>query len=224
MLTSGSPDSEHIVRSQFMLSIGLTGGIASGKSAVADMLADLGAAIIDTDVIAREVVASGEHGLQQVIDVFGDGILLPDGHLDRPKLRRLVFAEPDKRLQLEAILHPLIRQRTLLAAEAASHQNPPYLVLVVPLLVETDFAQLTDRVLVVDTDPQMQIERLMRRDASSEAEARRIINNQAGRDARLAVADDVLENSGSLDDLRGKVADLHARYLQIAADQDSATP
>jgi dephospho-CoA kinase len=207
-----------------MLTIGLTGGIASGKSAVADMLAAFGVAVIDTDIIAREVVAPGEPGLQQVVDNFGDAILQPDGRLDRGKLRSQIFADPDKRRQLEAILHPLIRQRALLAAETATRQNPPYLVFVVPLLVETDFARLADRVLVVDADPTLQTQRLMQRDATGEDEATRIIANQADRDTRLQAADDVLENDGSLADLSDAVAALHARYLQIAANQSPATP
>ncbi len=207
-----------------MLKIGLTGGIASGKTAVANMLADLGAAVIDTDVIAREVVEPGEPALQKVVDHFGKDILLPDGQLDRGKLRRLITADPEKRHQLEAILHPIIRERTLQATESATRQDPPYLVLVVPLLVETDFTQLTDRILVVDTDPALQLQRLMLRDTASEEDARRIIAMQAERNTRLQAADDVLENSQSLADLSEAVAALHARYLQLAANKGSAKP
>ncbi len=139
-----------------MLKIGLTGGIASGKSTVAEMLAALGAAVIDTDVIAREVVAPGEAGLTAVTAAFGNELLAPDGTLDRAKLRRLVFADPAKRRRLEAILHPLIRARAVAAAQQASG---PYLVFVVPLLIETDFVALVDRVLVVDCDPATQLRR-----------------------------------------------------------------
>ncbi len=196
-----------------MLKIGLTGGIASGKSAVAEMLAALGAAVIDTDVIAREVVAPGEAGLTAVTAAFGNELLAPDGTLDRAKLRRLVFADPAKRRRLEAILHPLIRARAVAAAQQASG---PYLVFVVPLLIETDFVALVDRVLVVDCDPATQLRRLMARDGAPAAEARRIVAAQAGRAERLAAADDVLYNNADLAKLQTAVAALHARYLRLA--------
>lgn len=197
-----------------MLKIGLTGGIASGKSAVADTLGELGAAVIDTDVIAREVVEPGTPGLAEVVAEFGQGILTADGELDRAGLRTLVFADNDRRKRLEAILHPLIRAATLEAAERASG---PYLVFVVPLLLETDFAQLVDRVLVVDCDPALQIKRVMERDDCSADEARRIIRSQTDRASRLEAADDILDNSGTLADLQQAATALHAQYLELAA-------
>ena len=196
-----------------MLKIGLTGGIASGKSAVADTLGELGACIIDTDVIAREVVAPGTPGLDQVVAAFGDEVVAADGGLDRAALRTLVFADSARRKQLEAILHPLIRAATL---EAAARATGPYLVFVVPLLLETDFAALVDRILVVDCDPGLQIERVMRRDQCTSDEARRIIRSQTDRATRLEAADDVLDNNGSLSELQSATAALHAQYLQLA--------
>ena len=197
-----------------MLKIGLTGGIASGKSAVADILGELGAHIIDTDVIAREVVEPGTPGLADVVAAFGEDIITADGHLDRGKLRALVFADSARRTQLEAILHPLIRTATLAAAEQAPG---PYLVFVVPLLLETDFAELVDRILVVDCDPALQAERVMQRDQCTSDEARRIIRSQTDRANRLEAADDILDNSGTLSDLRDATTALHAQYLQLAA-------
>jgi len=196
-----------------MLKIGLTGGIASGKSAVADTLGELGATVIDTDRIARDIVEPGTPGLAQVLAEFGPDVLAADGSLDRAVVRALVFSNRERREQLERILHPLIRAATLEAAAAATG---PYLVIVVPLLVETDFSELVDRVLVVDCDPALQIERVMQRDNATGDEARRIIRSQTDRSTRLEAADDVLDNSGTLDDLHAATAALHAQYMQLA--------
>lgn len=197
-----------------MLKIGLTGGIASGKSAVADTLAELGASVIDTDLIARDVVAPGTDGLDEVVNAFGATVLMPDGALDRRALRDIVFADPARRRQLEALLHPRIRAAALEAAAAA---DGLYTVLVVPLLIETDFVDLVDRVLVVDCDPQIQVERVMRRDQCSAEAAGRIISSQINRDTRLAAADDIITNDGSREKLRQAVEALHRRYLGLAA-------
>ncbi len=207
-----------------MLKVGLTGGIASGKTTVADCLAELGAAVIDTDVLAREVVAPGEPGLTEVVAEFGNDILQPDGTLDRARLRSLVFADKSRRQRLEAILHPLIRARTLQAVEAAEDSASPYVVIVVPLLVETDFATLVDRVLVVDISPELQRQRLMARDSVSAAEAAQIIGQQASREQRLKAADDVLENNADTAQLREQAARLHAHYLDLAGSRTGAKP
>lgn len=201
-----------------MLKIGLTGGIASGKSLLADTLAELGAKIIDTDLIAREVVTPGETALQEISATFGTDMLRPDGTLDRSKLRERVFKDARKKQQLEAILHPRIRERTLQAVAATATADYPYLVIVVPLLVETDFGKLVDRVLVVDTDPELQRQRVALRDGISEADAELIINQQATREERLQSADDVIENNGSRQELRAAAAALHAHYLELARD------
>lgn len=193
--------------------IGLTGGIASGKTAVGDMFAARGAALIDTDLLAREVVAPGQPGLAAIVTAFGDDILTPAGRLDRAGLRDRVFADPAVRQELDAILHPLIAALMLRRSAAAAG---PYLILVIPLLVETGFQHFVDRVLVIDCDPQLQMERLMRRDGSSPEQARQILAAQADRDARLAAADDLILNHGSMATLERQVDHLHELYLGLA--------
>jgi dephospho-CoA kinase len=195
----------------------LTGGVACGKSAVADLFAEQGACIIDTDLIAREVVEPGETGLQEIIRQFGSDVLLPDGRLDRRKMRELIFSAPEKKATLEAILHPLIRARSLAEVEIAASSEHPYVILVVPLLVETGFAALVDRIAVVDIDPELQLRRLMQRDGMTAPNALQMIGQQANRAARLRAADDIIDNNGSFEELRASVAGLHAQYLELAA-------
>lgn len=195
------------------LRIGLTGGIASGKSTVADMFEGLGAAIIDTDVIAREVVQAGEPALESIRHEFGDGVFDESGALDRAALRRIVFADDHARLRLESILHPLIRERTQLAAETAGGD---YQVIVVPLLVESPLKDFVDRVLVVDCDENAQIRRLMARDAESEGQARRMLAAQSSREQRLAIADDVVRNDGDLTATLEQVERLHRTYSAMS--------
>ena len=199
-----------------VLRIGLTGGIASGKSAVADFFAELGVCIIDTDIIAREVVASGQPGLEAVTAAFGKDILQTDGSLDRAKLRKTVFADAAAREQLESILHPLIRAQTL-AQSARQAQSGPYQMIAVPLLIESGFIEMVDRVLVVDCPVNVQIQRVMARDHVSEADAKAAVHAQTGRAERLAQADDIIVNAGTLDELAKQVRDLHATYLRLAA-------
>ena len=198
------------------LRIGLTGGIASGKSAVAGMFAEHGVPVIDTDDVARQVVEPGQPGLDAVIDRFGRDLLTPEGDLDRRGLRKHVFDDANQRRDLEAILHPLIRTRTL---ELANRAGGPYHVLVVPRLVETGFDALVDRVLVVDCPEDQQRSRLLARDDETPARIDRILAAQVDRDARLAIADDIVDNAGSLAQTRAQVAELHAKYLQIANPQ-----
>ncbi|MGD0492182.1 MAG: dephospho-CoA kinase [Steroidobacteraceae bacterium] len=197
------------------LRIGLTGGIASGKSTVERRLTELGVPVINADDSARAVVAPGQPGLAAVTERFGNAVLTQDGELDRAALRALIFQSPDKRRDLEAILHPLIRvhmDRQALTAVG------PYLVLSIPLLVESGTARdRVDRILVVDADESQQVQRLMSRDSVSEGEARSILAAQASRADRLKAADDVLVNSGSVSDLRQAVDRLHQRYLEMAA-------
>ena len=196
------------------LRIGLTGGIASGKSTVADMFADLGIPVIDTDLIARDVVAPGQPALQEIREAFGAGVIAEDGSLDRPAMRALVFAEDGARRRLEAILHPRIRASTREQADAA---GGPYQIIVVPLLLESSLRAFVDRVLVVDCEEETQVARLLSRDAESESQARRILAAQASRAERLAIADDVIANEGDLDDTREQVRRLHRRYLDEAS-------
>jgi dephospho-CoA kinase len=198
-----------------VLRIGLTGGIASGKSMVADMFVAHGATLIDTDAIAREVVAAGEPGLAAVREAFGDAVLAADGTLNRRALRAVVFADESSRRKLESILHPLIRERAVARMAAA---DGPYLVVAVPLLVETGFGELVDRVLVVDCAVQTQIDRLMKRDKITEQEAAAAVAAQADRQTRLAAADDVIDNDGPPEATRMQVAQLHRNYLALAGD------
>ena len=197
------------------LRIGLTGGIASGKSTVADLFADLGAPVIDTDVIAREVVEPGQPALADIEQRFGAGVIDDGGRLDRRALRDIIFSDEEARLDLEAILHPRIGAETRRQAEAAGGN---YQLIVVPLLVGSKLIEFVDRVLVVDCDEETQIKRLLARDAESVEQARRILAAQASREERLSIADDVILNSGSLDNTREQVKALHASYQQLAVD------
>lgn len=196
-----------------MLRIGLTGGIASGKTTVADMFAELGVPVIDTDAVAREVVAVGEPALEDIVAAFGRELLRPDGSLDRQALRARVFASPAERHRLESIVHPRIRQRTL---ELAAATSGPYLVIVVPLLVESGFDRVVDEVVVVDCPEAEQRRRLIGRDGDDPEQAERMMAAQVGREARLAAADVVIDNGGSLEATRAQVAALHQRYLERA--------
>jgi dephospho-CoA kinase len=197
------------------LRIGLTGGIASGKSTVEQRLTELGVPVINADDSARAVVARGQPGLAAVIERFGNGVLTRDGELDRPALRNLIFQSPEQRQALEAILHPLIREHMKQQALTAVG---PYLVLSIPLLVEGGASRdRVDRILVVDVDESQQMQRLMSRDSVSAEQARSILAAQASRADRLKAADDVLVNSGSVTELRQAVDRLHQRYLEMTA-------
>ena len=195
------------------LRIGLTGGIASGKSLVADLFAGKGVPIIDTDVIAREVVEPGQPALAGIVREFGGDIVGPDGQLDRRKLRDLVFRDGRRRGALERILHPRIREVAEARSAAAGGR---YQIIVVPLLVESPMRATMDRILVVDCSEETRLARLLRRDAESEEQARRMIAAQASRDERLAIADDVIDNDGPLDDTARQVDELHRKYLSLA--------
>ena len=199
-----------------MLRIGLTGGIGSGKSTVADCFARLGVTVIDSDVIARELVRPGSDALQRIAETFGSDVMRTDGSLDRAALRRRIFGDSEARRRLEAILHPGIRrQLQVRAAEAAG----PYVVLVIPLLLEQGWTSEVDRVLVVDCSPETQIRRTMERDHVSAEEARAVLNSQATREQRLACADDVIDNEGGAHELAAIVAQLDRRYRQISGAQ-----
>ena len=194
------------------LRIGLTGGIASGKTTVARMFAELGVPVIDTDVIAREVVMPGQPALEEIRSRFGAGVIAADGSLDRRAMRRIVFSDPAHREELEGILHPRIREEALRRSDAA---EGPYLLIVVPLLVESPLRHHVDRILVVDCSVATQIDRLMRRDVESEKHAREILAAQSTREERLAISDDVIENEGDLEATRQQVLALHERYQAL---------
>jgi dephospho-CoA kinase len=195
------------------LKVGLTGGIASGKSLIAGMFAKLGAERGDADQIAREVVAPDEPALEALRAAFGPAVMTARGELDRAALRKLIFADPDKRRALDGLLHPTIRER-LLARLALVRR--PYAIVAVPLLVETDFASLVDRIAVVDCPEPLQLERLMRRDGIPRPEAAAMIATQADRATRLRAAHDVIDNSGDIELTRRQVVQLHHRYLELA--------
>ena len=196
------------------LRVALTGGIASGKTTVADLFAAHGVPVIDTDVIAREIVEPGRPALAQVVETFGPEVLGSDGRLDRRRLRERIFADPEAKRRLEAILHPAIRAEMERQSRAA---DGPYQVLVIPLLTEGKRRDHVDRVLLVDVPEELQVQRLMWRDGVSQEQARASLNAQATRTERLAMADDILRNTGRPDDLREKVVAVHAQYLQLAA-------
>ena len=195
--------------------IGLTGGIGSGKSAAADEFARLGATLVDTDAIAHALTAPGGAAIDAVRTLFGDSAIDASGAMDRAWVRARVFADPDARRRLEAVLHPLIRRESSARVRAAPG---PYVVLVVPLLVESqDYRARVDRVLVVDCPVELQVARVCARSGLSEEEVRRIITAQVSRESRLAAADDVIDNSGTLEALRSQVQQLHTQYLVRAA-------
>ncbi len=193
--------------------IGLTGGIASGKSTVAKLFGALGVPIIDTDQIAREVVEPGQPPLERLVERFGQGILTPDGHLDRPKLREIVFSDPKARADLEALTHPAIGTAVEALSAAA---GGPYQILVIPLLVEKGLGSRVDRVLVVDCPEELQIRRLQARDGSTREQAQAILNVQTSRAARLKAANDVILNESDIAALRDQVFALHGHYLELA--------
>jgi dephospho-CoA kinase len=194
--------------------VGLTGGIGSGKSAAADEFARLGATVVDTDAIAHELTAPGGAALPGIARLFGEEFIAPDGAMDRKRVRELVFADPEAKRRLEALLHPLIRAESARRIAAATG---PYVVHAVPLLIESpDYRARVQRVLVVDCPEAIQVERAQRRSGLSAEEVRAIARSQVSREARLAAADDVIDNSGTIAALRKQVAKLHARYLELA--------
>ena len=195
------------------LVIGLTGGIASGKTVVSRYFEHLGVPVIDADVVARDVVEPGEPGLEAVIDEFGTEVLDEKGRLDRRKLRSVVFEDPDNRRTLEAILHPLIKERMKSQLEDLEGD---YAILAIPLLLEADQTDMVDRVLLVDTSESEQINRARMRDGVGEEEVRKIMGSQASRADRLARASDVIENNGTIDELRQRVRRLDEFYRSLA--------
>jgi dephospho-CoA kinase len=193
--------------------VGLTGGIASGKTTVSNMFAELGVPVIDTDIVAREVVEPGKPTIEAIRERFGDAVISKSGTLERGEMRKIVFRDDTARADLEAILHPRIgaevrRQSALLDA--------PYQIIAVPLLVDSALLQFVDRVLVVDCEEDTQIHRLMQRDSGTIEEAKRILASQSSRDERLAIADDVIRNDRDLAHLRRRVTALHDRYRRLA--------
>ena len=195
--------------------IGLTGGIGSGKSAAAQVFEDLGITVVDTDAIAHALTAAGGAAIAPIRIAFGADYLTAEGALSRTRMRDLVFADAAKKRQLESILHPMIRAQTSELAQAA---RGPYAILMIPLLIESDdYRRRCQRILVVDCPEELQLARVMARSGLAVAQVRAIMANQVSREVRLAAADDVIDNSRDLAQLRPQIAALHQRYLQLAA-------
>ncbi|MFE9766416.1 dephospho-CoA kinase [Streptomyces sp. NPDC005808] len=198
-----------------MLKVGLTGGIGAGKSEVSRLLVEQGAVLVDADRIAREVVAPGTPGLAAVVDAFGEGVLAPDGSLDRPKLGSIVFADPEKLAVLNSIVHPLVGARSRELEDAASEDA--VVVHDVPLLAENGLAALYDLVIVVDASPGTQLDRLIRLRGMTEADARARMAAQATREKRLEIADVVIDNDVPLPELERRVREVWADLVARAA-------
>lgn len=196
--------------------IGLTGGIASGKTTVCSLFAELGIDIIDADLAARQVVEPGQAALQEIVRQFGSGMLNADGRLDRQQMRQRIFSMPASRATLEAIIHPRVRELMLLQAEES---HSAYCILCIPLLVENQLQSMVDRVLVIDVETAIQKTRLVARDASQPDQVDAILAVQASRAQRLAAADDVIENNRDRAHLEPQVAALHLKYLQLLGHQ-----
>ncbi|MBW8352367.1 MULTISPECIES: dephospho-CoA kinase [Pseudomonas] len=196
--------------------LGLTGGIGSGKSAAAQHFIDLGVHVIDADHAARWVVEPGRPALEQIAQHFGDGVLQADGQLDRAALRKLIFEVPEQRRWLEALLHPLIAEEIV---SHLAHAESPYAILVSPLLIESGQFRMTQRILVIDVPQQLQIERTLQRDQISEQQVQAILQAQASREERLRHADDVLVNDRDHAWLRSEVERLHHFYLTLRGGQ-----
>jgi dephospho-CoA kinase len=201
-----------------MLRVGLTGGIGSGKTSVSDLFANLGIPIIDTDVIARDLVNNDNKVLKEISDTFNDDIVRANGELDRQRLASIVFNSKKNKKLLENILHPRIKTEVNNQLQRlASSQNPPdYVIIVVPLLIESNYFDLTDRILVVAADEEIRIERVKQRDNRNVSEIRAIINNQASDAERLKKADDTIENNRNIKFLDSQVAELHKKYLLLS--------
>ncbi|WP_334013579.1 dephospho-CoA kinase [Alteromonas sp. S167] len=199
------------MRNQFV--VGLTGGIGSGKSAATALFTKHNIDIIDADEVARDVVAIGSEGLQAISEHFGDDILLSDGSLNRPLLREKVFSNSDEKVWLNNLLHPLIRERMI---ALINESQGPYCILSVPLLVENNLTTMCNHVVVVDCPEEMQLQRALQRDGSSEQTIKSIMASQATREVRLKAADDVLNNSDSLQHLAKQVDALHSKLSALS--------
>ena len=200
-----------------MYVVGLTGGIGSGKNAATHYFQDCDVEIVDADIAARRVVEPHTDAYMEIIEHFGTGVLLPSNDLNRSALRALVFADPEKRQWLEELLHPLIYQWM---DQRLRTVQSPYVILASPLLLDTDQYKLADRIVVVDATEELQIERACARDATSEAQIRAIMASQMPRQKRLELADDILCNSGSMEELKTQVEALHQKYLKLASEAE----
>lgn len=202
--------------------VGLTGGIGSGKTTVANLFAELGVPLIDADIVARQVVEKGSPLLSKIAEHFGDEILTSQGELDRAKLRQIIFRQEQEKIWLNNLLHPAIRQEMLSQIQACSE---PYLLFVVPLLIENNLTEFCDRVIVIDVEPAIQLERATKRDQSKVETIKSIMASQVSRTERLRYADDVIENNlrleQGLERIKKQVFALHQQYLDLAKDKES---
>lgn len=196
-----------------MLVVGLTGGIGAGKSTVAALFIKHDIPIIDADVIAREITMPGTPALSRITKHFGQEILLANGHLDRAKLRQIIFSQPNQRLWLENLLHPIIREEMI---NKINMLSSPYCIAVIPLLLEVEFYSFIHRILVIDAPEHLQIERTAHRDKIQKSQIETILKTQAKREHRTAHAQDIIINDGKLEDLVPQVEKLHQRYLEMA--------
>jgi len=197
-----------------MMVIGLTGGIGSGKSAAAKFFEEMGICVVDTDKIAREIVAPGQPALKEIEKVFGKEILNPDRSLNRSRLKQIIFGDSESRIKLESILHPPIKEKML---QLVTQCQTPYCVVIIPLLVEQNWQNMVDRVLMIDTPQSLQLKRVRERDKLDDKMILSIIGSQASRSAKIAASDDVVMNDQDLDNLKRQLSDLHQRYLLLAA-------
>ncbi len=201
-----------------MLKIGLTGGIGSGKTAVSDQFQRLGINIIDTDIISRELISHNQAVLKKIVEIFSDKVLDSKGAIDRKKLAQIVFSNKEQKQQLENILHPAIRNEVNQKIQRVSLFTPPpeYLIVVIPLLLETGFTDLIDRILVVMAEENVRIERIKQRDNRPLGEIHAIISSQTNDDKRISAADDIIENNSDFKQLESQVRQLHKKYLQLS--------
>jgi dephospho-CoA kinase len=200
-----------------MFTVGLTGGIAAGKTTLSNLFAGLGAPVVDTDLISRELLEPGEPGYEQVCDHFGDSIIDANNEIDRAKLRQIVFSNADEKTWLESMLHPLIYRCSHNAI--LEHAEADYVLVVIPLLFESNFQALVDRILVVDCPAELQLERLLKRDHMDETLALKMLAQQLSNSERLARAHDIVDNSENGADLGAQVEALHQLYLQLSSGQ-----
>lgn len=201
-----------------MLRVGLTGGIGSGKTSVSDIFETIGVAVIDTDIIAHQLVNNDQSILQEIVNAFGNDVLDLNGQLNRKRLAQIIFKRKENKQQLERILHPRIKNAVIAKLEVlASGQNPPgYAIIVVPLLIEVNYGDIIDRTLVVIADENKRIERILQRDNRSLSEIRSIIANQVNDEKRLQEADDVIENNSNIENLQAQSMELHKKYTHLS--------
>jgi dephospho-CoA kinase len=208
-----------MISKQSCLVVGLTGGIGSGKSSVTEMFVKLGITVIDADIIAHQLTLPGTKALLEISNQLGHQFITSQGELDRKKIAQFIFGHPDKKVVLENILHPRVRETII--NELQKRGLSPYAILSIPLLLETNFTELVDRILVIDAPEEIRIQRVVKRDGRSTDDVKAIISHQVAQETRLKKADDILDNSGTIDELQSLVKQLHNQYLQISSEKST---